>query len=83
MGESTGRVADPGTGVGEVDAEEVEKWKMNEYRRRNGKGVQEVVVGAPLYVPHYDEVFPRELAVNQGEICKGDAGCDRRTPVLR
>lgn len=38
--ESTSRVADPETDMGEVEveAEEVEKWKMDEYSTRGGRG---------------------------------------------
>lgn len=37
--ESTRRRADPGTDVGEVEAEGAEKWKMNEPSRRDGRGL--------------------------------------------
>lgn len=33
--ESTRRAADPGTDVGEVEAEGTGKWKMNEHSRRD------------------------------------------------
>lgn len=40
---------------------------MNGYSRRE---VQEVFLGVPVYVRHYDEVFSGELVVNLGRYVK-------------
>lgn len=37
-GESTRRVADPETDVGEVDSQEAERWKLDESSRREERG---------------------------------------------